>query len=430
MNIRRIFATTVAAAVTAPAVLLSVSPAFAADTTPSSSTQKQTHAQTPTYAALKKAAADAAKAYDVALKAHNDQQALLDKLMATDAPEAKAFRDASAAADKAKAAKAAADKAVTDAKAKVDGLPETASAEQKEAARTAVTDAEATAKEAAAASTAADAKEKSEDDALYELRAAALRKGGELSKAKNAAEKAKKDAAAAFEAAGKCVWLPELSSQLKGLPAQVVAGTSVDFSFQVTNGTDRTLDVDPLFLVTAKGAKAQWLDGSVWKALATDRSSRVGATNGLKPGSAIEVKVRLTVDANATDAKGDALIAGDASDAYNPCIHGPMKGYKFKVLPAGSKTDGDTAKPQPVDDKDRPKPAAKPAGGGSTPTAQGGAAATPLNTTASPAPATGALASTGSSSAMPKLALAGGAAVVLGAGAVVLTRRRKAADRT
>ncbi|MFE9412494.1 LPXTG cell wall anchor domain-containing protein [Streptomyces sp. NPDC006704] len=96
------------------------------------------------------------------------------------------------------------------------------------------------------------------------------------------------------------------------------------------------------------------------------------------------------------------------------------------------KTDGDTAKPQPVDDKDRPKPAAKSAGGGSTPTAQGGAAATPLNsTTAAATPgATGTLAKTGSSSAMPQLALAGGVAVALGAGAVVLTRRRKAADRT
>ncbi|MFE9374592.1 LPXTG cell wall anchor domain-containing protein [Streptomyces sp. NPDC006711] len=428
MNIRRIFATTVAAAVTAPAVLLSVSPAFAADTAPSSSAQTQKS----TYADLKKAAADAARAYDVALKAHNDQQALLDKLMTNEAPEATAFRDAIAAADKAKAAETAADKAVTDAKAKLDGLPETASTEQKEAARKAVTDAEATAKEAAAASAAAEAKQKTEGDALATLRKAALRKGGELSKAKDAAAKAKKDAAAAFEAAGKCVWLPQLSSQLKGLPAQVVAGTSVDFSFQVTNGTDRTLDVDPLFLVTAKGAKAQWLDGSVWKELAADHSSRVGATNGLKPGSAIEVKVRLTVDAASKADHGDALIAGDASDAYNPCIHGPMKGYKFKVLPVGSKTDGDTAKPQPVDDKDRPKPAAKPAGGGSTPTAQGGAAATPLNsTTAAAAPgATGTLAKTGSSSAMPQLALAGGVAVALGAGAVVLTRRRKAADRT
>ncbi|MET9365194.1 LPXTG cell wall anchor domain-containing protein [Streptomyces sp. NPDC006632] len=421
MNIRRILATTVAAAVTAPAVLLSVSPASAAEAKPAAQSQKST------YAELTKAAADAAKAYDTALQADNAQQAVLDKLMRIDAPEAKPFRDADAAADKAKTAKETADKAVTGAKAKLDGLPDTATAEEKAAAQKAVTDAEATAKDAAAALTTADAKKKTEQRALEDLRVEALRKGNAATKAKKDAEKAKKDADAALKAAGECVWLPKLSSQLKGLPAQVVAGSAVDFSFQVSNGTDRTLDLNPLFFVHTAQAKAQWLDGSVWKEL-DDEPAHVASQKGVKPGSAIEVKVRLTVDAKAKAGEGFSQIAGDASDAYNPCVLGPMKLYKFKVLPAGSKPDSDAAKPQPVEDKDkdkdRPKPAAaKPAGGGSTPTAQGGAAATPLATS-------GALANTGSSSAMPQLALAGGAALVLGAGAVLFTRRRKSADRT
>ncbi|MGW8332796.1 LPXTG cell wall anchor domain-containing protein [Streptomyces sp. NPDC055897] len=425
MNIRRILATTVAAAVTAPAALLSVSPAFAAEAKPAAQTQKSTFEE------LKKAAADAAKAYDAALAAHNDQQAVVSKLMKHDAPEAKPFRDAAAAAEKAKEAKAAADQAVTEAKAKLAALPETADADEKAAAAKAVTDAEAAAKEAAAALTTAEARKASEGDALDELRMAALRKANEKSKAKDAAEKAQKDADAALRSAKECVRLPALSAQLKGLPAQVVAGTSVDFSFQVHNGTDRTLDaLHPLFFVHAAQARAQWLDGSVWKEL-KDEPDYVASQSNVKPGSTVEVKIRLTVDAKSPATHGDALIAGDASDQYNPCIEGPMKGYKFKVLAAGSKPDGDTAKPGPTDGKDRPEPTAKPAGGGSTPTAQGGAAATPLKTTGTTTGATtGALASTGSSSAVPQLALAGGAAVVLGAGAVFVTRRRKAADRT
>ncbi|MEU9102405.1 LPXTG cell wall anchor domain-containing protein [Streptomyces sp. NPDC048361] len=418
MNIRRILATTVAAAVTAPAVLLSVSPASAAEARPAAPSQKST------YAELEKAAADATKAYDTAVQADSDQQALLDKLMRDDAPEAKPFRDAVAATEKAGTAKEAADKAVTEAKAKLTELPATASPQEKAAAQKAVTDAEATAKEATAALKTADAKKKSEQRALEDLRIDALRKGNAASKAKKDAEKAKKDADAALKAAGECVWQTGVSSELKGLPAEVVAGTTVDFSFRVSNGTARVVDLNPLFFVHTAQGKAQWLDGTVWKEL-PDEPSIVAPAKGVKGGSTIEVKVRLTVDAKAKAGKGDALIAGNASDAYNPCILGPMKGYTFKVLPAGSKPAGDTAKPQPVEDKDRPTPPAKPAAGGSTPTAQGGAAATPVTATS----ATGALAATGSSSAMPQLALAGGAALVLGAGAVVVTRRRKSTDR-
>ncbi|MFE9539041.1 LPXTG cell wall anchor domain-containing protein [Streptomyces sp. NPDC006691] len=421
MNIRRILATTVAAAVTAPAVLLSVSPAFAAGTKPAAQTQK------PTFEELKKAAADAAKAYDDAAGAVADQESFVNRVMEDDAPEAKAFLDAIAAAKKAKEAKDTADQSVSEAKAKLAALPETAGAEEKEAARKAVTDAEATAAEAATALTTAEAEKKSEGNALADLRIAAMRKLKAARTAKESAQKAKDTADAALKTAKECVRLPALSSQLKGLPAQVVAGTSVDFSFQVSNGTDRTLDLHPLFFVHAQQAKAQWLDGSVWKEL-PDEPGWVASQTAVKPGSAIEVKIRLTVDAKAPAGHGDALIAGDASDQYNPCVQGPMKGYGFKVLTAGSKPDGDAAKPQPTDDKNRPEPGTKPTGGGSTPTAQGGSAATPLNTTGTPA--TGALASTGSSSAMPQLALAGGAAVVLGAGAVFVTRRRRAANRT
>ncbi|MFI6009588.1 LAETG motif-containing sortase-dependent surface protein [Streptomyces sp. NPDC051243] len=55
-------------------------------------------------------------------------------------------------------------------------------------------------------------------------------------------------------------------------------------------------------------------------------------------------------------------------------------------------------------------------------TEQGGSSTTPVNGNGG----SGSLAETGSSDVLPKVALAGGAALVLGAGAVVVARRRKA----
>ncbi|NEE11420.1 peptidase, partial [Streptomyces sp. SID7499] len=71
MKIRRALATAVAAAVTAPAVLLSVTPAFA-DTKPAAQTQDQQ--SKPTIKDLEKAAAAAQKAYEEAVKARDEAQ--------------------------------------------------------------------------------------------------------------------------------------------------------------------------------------------------------------------------------------------------------------------------------------------------------------------------------------------------------------------
>lgn len=60
---------------------------------------------------------------------------------------------------------------------------------------------------------------------------AALREYNALQENVKKAEAAKDDAAAALTV---------------GLPAKVVAGTTVDFTLRVTNGTKRTLTVDPL----------------------------------------------------------------------------------------------------------------------------------------------------------------------------------------
>ncbi len=60
-----------------------------------------------------------------------------------------------------------------------------------------------------------------------------------------------------------------------GLPAKVTAGGTVGFTLRVSNGTRRTLAVDPLVFFhvagESRGAKSllkvEWSNGSTWQAL-------------------------------------------------------------------------------------------------------------------------------------------------------------------
>lgn len=80
MKIRRILATAVAAAVTTPVLLLSVTPAFA-DGKPAAQTQEK-----PSISELERAAAAAQTAYDDAVAAENAAYAALEALLSDTAP--------------------------------------------------------------------------------------------------------------------------------------------------------------------------------------------------------------------------------------------------------------------------------------------------------------------------------------------------------
>ncbi|MCL6301102.1 hypothetical protein [Streptomyces kronopolitis] len=418
MNLRRTLATAAVAAVTASAVLLSAGSAFAAPKTPAQTRQQ------PTFAELKKAAADAEKAYEDAVAAEKAGRAKIDATMNDLDQDTHPLKAAVLAADKAvkaaDAAKTAADQAVTDARAALDAATDEAG---KAKAQEALDTAEAEATHAADAKANADRARKVARDAWDDAQVAALREWGTVQKAAVDARTAKEAADKALAAASDCVRVPGLTVLAKHLPAKVVAGTTVDFSFTVANATDRTLDVNPFvfFRLLAKNdqqhfIKVQWADGSDWRTLATD-GSHIAPVTAMKPGAHTDVKLRMALGAKTPATKALALFAGDASDAYHPCILGPMKRYDFAVLPAGSKpgTVGD-AKPGKAADRDRP--ASKPQG------------VAPQDAHAEPAsaPATGgSLAATGSSPAVPQLGLAGGAAVLLGAGAVVSARRHRGA---
>ncbi|WP_385621154.1 LAETG motif-containing sortase-dependent surface protein [Streptomyces sp. P8-A8] len=423
MKIRPILATAVAAAVTMPALLLSVSPAFA-DDKPAAQTQDKTQDK-PSIAELEKAAAAAKAAYDDAVKAESAAKAALEAAQSDTSPLAVAAKTAKTAAAEAAAAKGDADQAVIDAQAAVDTLPETATEEEKAAAATELTEAKTAAETAKETKAAADAAAVEAVDAWDDELVAAARK---LGQAQKATKEALADKTAADEALAKakeeggedgedCVPEARLTTVVTGLPSTVVAGTKVDFKLRVTNGTDKTMDkVLPFAYVHAtdrSGLKStddlvhlQWSSASSSKWKTVDNKHYMDAISPLKAGAHADIKMRLKVDASAPAGNGVTFVAGDYFNDNGTCGGNPdLEGYEFLIAAAGSR-------PGKVDD-------AKPS------TTKPNTSDVKTQSSAS-RPVSGSLAATGSSSAMPQLALASGAAMAIGGGAVFLVRRRKA----
>lgn len=209
----------------------------------------------------------------------------------------------------------------------------------------------------------------------------------------------------------------ELSSGLSGLPDTIVAGSGwTGFSFNISNGSDDEIkDITPLIGVAALG----WDDGKdysgqitvqvfdeasgSWKTLA-DTAGEGGTldTFSLDAGRSVSYKLRLSVSGKVPDSIAVTGGFAEYADDEGCWIADDPNGwlYYFDVLAAGSDAgDPNEAKPQ----------------GGKTDLTEVSAVA-----------ASGTLAETGSSSALPMIGLVGGVAVVAGAGAVFVVRRRKA----
>ncbi|MFJ9923449.1 LAETG motif-containing sortase-dependent surface protein [Streptomyces rubiginosohelvolus] len=437
MKIRRVLATAVALAVTTPAALLSVSPAYA-DAKPAAQTQEKQ--SKPTIEELKEAAAEAQKAYDKAVEAEAagrvEVDKALDDLSEVDGTHPLAVASAAArqAAKDAAAAKTAADQAVTEAKAALDALPETATEEERTAAETALSEAEATATTAATTKTAADAAAAEAREKLDDARIAAVRAYGVLQKALEDARAVKTAADAALAKAIKeaeegegeegedCEPELDLTSKVTGLPDKLVAGTSTDFSLRVTNGSDRHMDEVLAFVSvhatdksglkdTGKFFRLQWSTKSAPKWQNAEPDDYIDGVGALKPGAHADVKLRLTLDKATPAGNGVAFFAADFFNEDGSCGGAPdLDMYEFDVKAAGSK-------PGKTEDV---KPSTTPRPGNTGTTPQGSASGTPASTGTN-----GSLAATGSSSATTSIALAGGAAVLLGAAAVFVVRRRK-----
>ncbi|MEJ8658087.1 peptidase [Streptomyces sp. MS1.AVA.4] len=433
MKLRRALATAVAAAVTTPVVLLSAAPAFADDKpaaqTQNQKAQKDQKDQKPTIEQLKLAVAAAQKAYDDSVVAVDAAMKAVEAVLSDTHPLAVAAAEARKAAEAAATAKTEADKAVVDAQAKLDAA---VTDEEKAEAQKALDEATTAAATAAAAKTAADTKAAEAGKARDDARVAA---GRELHLAQEAKEKAGKDLDAAKKALADaeaeegeegeegedCVPEPKFTTVVQGLPEKVVGGTTVDFTLRVKNGTSKPMaEVYPYAAVHAfdtKGLKEldsyldlEWSTAAnpAWEDVDPEMGLFVGS---LKAKSSVDVKLRLKVDAKIPAGQGAAFVAGNYVNEDDSCGGTPdVDYYEFEILTKGSN-------PGKVDDAKGQQ------GDSNTPTPQGGSSSTSVN---GGSESSGSLATTGSSSVMPKVALAGGVALVLGAGAVVVARRRKA----
>ncbi|MEU8758008.1 LPXTG cell wall anchor domain-containing protein [Streptomyces sp. NPDC048659] len=432
MKIRRILATAVAAAVTTPVVLLSAAPAFA-DTKPSTTQDtKQDKGPAPRadsakIEGLRLAVAKAQAEYDKTVVAAADAQRAMDDFEKPGNPLSVALDNAKKAAELAAEAKTAADEELKKAEKALAELPEDASDADKAAAEKAVTDARTLADEAKTTSETKAAAQAAARKAFDDARVDLLRRIGEADKAKAAALKALDAVKAALKEALEEEELPEcegdknVAAGLVG-PAKVKAGTSAVYTLTVINKS-KTVTFEE---VGAGAALYSLIDGQdqylhlAWSSVDSpkwtpvDDFTDISAVTSVKPGKSYDFKLKVTVDAKA--AAGEASLDGDV-------------GYFNEDGSCGSTWDGGTAmipidilkadKPAPGKDSDK----GGTTGGNGNTSEQGGSSKTPVTNGSGTG---GTLAKTGSSDSTVPFALAGGAAVVLGAGAMVVARRRKA----
>ncbi|MGV4889090.1 hypothetical protein DKG34_20685 [Streptomyces sp. NWU49] len=209
----------------------------------------------------------------------------------------------------------------------------------------------------------------------------------------------------------------DLHSGLSGLPETIVAGSGWKaFSFNVSNrGDEEIKDIKPLIGVAAFGWNEKDYSGQItvqvfnkatgqWDTLA-DAAGEGGtfAAFSLGAGQSVSYKLRLSVSGKVPDALGITGGFAEYADAEGCWMADDSNGwiYFFDILAAGSGAG------KPND--------AKPQTGGKVELDK-----------VKDVKVTGSLAETGSSSALPMIGLVGGAAVVAGAGAVFVVRRRKA----
>ncbi|MBM4794028.1 LPXTG cell wall anchor domain-containing protein [Streptomyces sioyaensis] len=210
------------------------------------------------------------------------------------------------------------------------------------------------------------------------------------------------------------------------LPSKLVAGGGwKGFSVHLANTTDHTLDeVYPVIYAVPTehmdhptsqlDLEYQNPDTGKWTSFDEWTDGQYFGWFQLDGHQTAELKMRIRADKGATAGDGFALVAGDYQNKDGSCGWSKEQWYDFTILTAGSH-------PGTI-------PPAKPGKHGNKPGPQGGGK--PVGTAKPKAgmdklPVTGNLAETGASSALPTLALVGGVAMVVGAGAVFAVRRRR-----
>ncbi|MEU0392350.1 LPXTG cell wall anchor domain-containing protein [Streptomyces sp. NPDC006208] len=225
---------------------------------------------------------------------------------------------------------------------------------------------------------------------------------------------------------------------LHGLPSKIVAGSGWHgFTYRVTNVSKiKVMETDvSLHLGTADpkvddvselAVTVEWFNSAAgtWKAIEGEGADVLGnnefaTVKTLEPGEYADAKMRIKVGAKAKAGTGYFFTVGHSYGEDGQCGFDDISQFDFTVLAPGSdpgKTGDAEGKPGKVEDIEDEAAEGK-HGDGNTPAPQGDLAEIPVS---------GRLAETGTSSTLPTAFAIGGAAVVLGAGAVFVTRRRRA----
>ncbi|WP_221347854.1 LPXTG cell wall anchor domain-containing protein [Streptomyces beigongshangae] len=216
----------------------------------------------------------------------------------------------------------------------------------------------------------------------------------------------------------------KVSADIKGLPGKIVAGDGFhDFELVVTNESKTDIDGVAFYaeIENYEFDEAKYLSPYVtlqFKNTESGKWERIGDENWagnyffyveeLKSAASEKVDLRFSIDKGAP--AGDSYSFGSGAYLDNvegqDCVAEGWAQYDFEVLKAGATNPDPGSTATPNDDADK-EPVKKP---------QGDVSELP----------TGSLAETGSNSALPTIGLVGGAALVAGAGAVFVARRRKA----
>ncbi|MFT2019805.1 LAETG motif-containing sortase-dependent surface protein [Streptomyces sp. 796.1] len=223
---------------------------------------------------------------------------------------------------------------------------------------------------------------------------------------------------------------PDLSTTLAGLPTKVVAGSGFHhLTFRVENTSKRTFHRVDLG-VMAGTVHEEYIDGTgkfltlqykdpesgAWESISTDPDDDahgyIGYTS-VRPHETLNLELRLNVAKGAPEGFGYALSVGAFADEEGNCVYSTGDYYEFDVvkttaeLPGGGEAEVPDAKPQGNKGK-KPLPLPKRPAVGKEIHPEGE------------------LAATGSDSNLPTIAMIGGVAMVAGAGAIYVVRRRKA----
>ncbi|WP_235024028.1 LPXTG cell wall anchor domain-containing protein [Streptomyces sp. WAC05374] len=217
-----------------------------------------------------------------------------------------------------------------------------------------------------------------------------------------------------------------LDVDLAGLPGKIVAGSGwEEFNLTVSNKSKAALKEVAFY---AEVENYEFEDESKYLSQYVDLQFRMPDTNewvtigdkdwaggyfwgveNMKPADFVKIDLRLSIDKNAP--AGDSYSFG--SGAYlgdvkgQECIAETGMSVDFAVLKPGSENENPgEAKPGEGKPDEKPAPDTKPQGG------------------IKEIPVTGNLAETGSSSMLPTIGIAGGIAIVAGAGVVFALKRR------